>query len=148
MELSPALVLTETADAWTRLHEICHLFSIGPYLPLTENRFHHYFGICEFSYQFQNGRLERRAVNGHKGINELLTDYAAWHFMRLLYGDAVPFYKATERFGTYADTLFHGGMRPEILIGLYVSGNARGIAEFLLTGGYHDYESLYRALFK
>lgn len=147
IDVSPTLALTGNASAWTILHEICHLLSIGPYIPLAENRFYHYFGICEFSYQLENGRLERRTFQGHNGINELLTDYAAWHFMRLLCGDAVPFYSGTERFRQYVDTLWGNDMRPEILIGWHFSGNSRNISELLL-GGYKDYESLCRALFE
>lgn len=148
MELSPVLVLTANADTWTRLHEICHLLSIGSYVRLPENCFYHCFGICEFCYQSQGGQLKRRTFNGHNGINELLTDYAAWHFMRTLYGDVSPFYSGTERFGKYADTLFEDTVRPETLIGWYFSGNTRKISEFLLGSGYRDYESLYRALFE
>ena len=148
MELSPVLVLTGSADTWTRCHEICHLLSIGAYAPLPENCFYHCFGICEFFYQSQSGQLRRRTFNGHNGINELLTDYAAWHFMCTLYGEVSPFYAGTEHFGKYADTLFGDNARPETLIGWYFSGNTRKISEFLLGSGYKDYESLYRALFE
>jgi len=147
IEISPVLALTGNADAWTRLHEICHLLSIGAYVPLTGNRFYHSFGVCEFSYQLQNGRLRRRTFNGHNGINELLTDYAAWHFMRLLYGDASPFYSGTARFGKYVNSLWRENVCPETLIGWYFSGNAHEISEFLLGDGYQDYESLYLALY-
>lgn len=146
IDISPALVLVENASDWTLLHEICHLLSIGPYLPLEENRFYHYFGIREFSYKLRNGKLERVTSGGHNGTNELLTDYAAWHFMRLLCGDALPFYFSTERFGRYAEALFQGDASPETLIGWYFSGNASAVSEFLLGGGYADYESLCRAL--
>jgi hypothetical protein len=136
----------DRASLWTMIHEICHLLSIGPYVRIGKNCWQHSFGSFVYQYQLDGKRTIQRRSEGHDGINELLTDYTTWYFMRELFGAVEPRYAGLERFRVYADSQEADGETATALIGAYFTGNTLTIRKLLLNQRYESYRDLYEAL--
>ena len=141
----PSVVLIQSADNWTIAHEICHLFSIGNYLQIDEQNIIHQFGMNYYHYNMAKDHLEVTYSVKHTGINELVTDFMAWHLLKKIFGDIVPKYDGLFVFESYITSI---QLSVENLMQAYFFGKTEILRQCLVNNQIQSYNDLYLILLK
>ncbi|MCD7883634.1 MAG: hypothetical protein LUI87_08020 [Lachnospiraceae bacterium] len=133
------------------IHEICHLLSIGKYVPAPGEFdamiWKHSYGINDYAYELQDGQLVRRNYDGSYLINEMVNEFVTGHFVKAIFGEELKAYPKQRQFEEYVATRLAEDKKDITdLVHWYFTGSTERLRELLLALSYREYGDLEKSV--